>query len=113
MTDVHPLVGMLLAPGEMRARITSDITPAQRSALLLCLDADRLDFVGPRGWRNPTLTIPIAPATIRALVVAKLMIVITRSKFKTHARLTARGHWYARTIATERAERTRIIASPT
>lgn len=113
MSDVHPLVGMLLAAGEMPARITAEITPAQRTALLLCLDADRIDFVGPRGWRHPTIATMIAPATIRALAAAKLMIVITRSKFRTHARLTARGHWYARTIATERAACGRIIAPQT
>lgn len=109
------LAGMTLAVGETPAPITASLTPACRAALIECLESDRLDHIGgSRGYRKPGGARRIAPATVRYLVGRGLLVVVQNPKLKriaSHARLTARGEWYARTIMTQTLERARAVFS--
>lgn len=113
-TETNPfLAGMTLVAGEIPAPITASLTPACRAALTACLESDRLDHIGgARGYRKPGGDRRIAPATVRYLVERGLLVVVQNSKLKrraTHARLTARGEWYARTIMSQTLQRAREV----
>ena len=93
----------MLAPHEPRAALRG-IKPPQRRALIMCLDFARLDFI-PRenSWRHPGGNERVEKITINALVARDLMVIVKGQGFTrtAHARLTARGTWYARTIITK------------
>jgi hypothetical protein len=93
--------GQTLGATEPAAAGALRLSEPQRLALWLALDGDRLDYRRRQGWQHPAGSTRIQDATVQALVRADLMIVVRRSRFRKHARLTAHGAWYARTIATD------------
>lgn len=95
----HFHLGQLLRPDEPPAVIW-DLKPDMRRALTLALDSDRLDWFGRKGWRPASSEVSpqIGDVTIHALAARGLVVVVARSKFKKHARITERGQWHARTI---------------
>lgn len=99
------LVGQTLQPGEIPATNARNLSGAQRAALTLCLAADRLDYRGRCGWHQPGhAALRIKQATIDALHRAGLLVIVGRSRFARHARLTIAGDWYARTLISEAME---------
>ncbi len=93
------IAGLTLAAGETPARGAAQLTAPAKTALQLCLAADRLDYRRRCGWQPPGAEhARVYDITIHSLTAAGLMTVISRGRFRKHARLTARGIWYARTL---------------
>ncbi|MCB2107000.1 MAG: hypothetical protein KDE14_04830 [Rhodobacteraceae bacterium] len=96
------LAGQTLATGEVAATGARQLSRSRQAALLLCLAAERLDFRRRCGWQQPGIQHErICERTIRALVAADLVVIVTNGRFTKHARLTRRGDWYARTLASD------------
>ena len=91
-----------LAPNEPKAPIAI-LTPAKRAALIACLDGS-----GTLHKRRGVWTTDSGQARISGTTVADLgrdgMLTLTVLGRQASARLTARGNWYARTVAIEMAE---------
>lgn len=102
MSNDALLAGQTLRAGEIAAVNAKNLPSQQRSALTLCLAADRLDFRGRCGWHQPgNAANRIKQITIDALARRGLLVIVGRSRFTRHARLTITGDWYARTLVTE------------
>ncbi len=96
------LAGQTLRADEIAAGNARNLPGAQRAALTLCLAADRLDFRGRCGWHQPGDTANrIKQITIDALNRKGLIVIVGRSRFTRHARLTLAGDWYARTLVSD------------
>jgi hypothetical protein len=92
---------LLAAPDEGRAP-TAILSSAKRAALIACLNAGSLHK------RCGVWTAPCASTgekLISGVTVADLrrdgMLILTILRGSASARLTARGDWFARTVATE------------
>lgn len=91
--------GLRLADGETPAHGSALLRAPAQLALQLCLVADRLDYRRRCGWQQPDGThARIADITIHSLTANGLMTIVSHGRFRKHARLTARGVWYARTL---------------
>lgn len=98
MIDLLFLAGQTLADDELPAANALMLPRPQQRALELCLGGDRLDYRRRLGWRHPAGSDRVADSTIAQLERRGLIVVIRRTRFAKHARLTARGAWYARTL---------------
>jgi hypothetical protein len=89
-----------LAANEPRAPVAI-LTPAQRKALLVCLEAGTIHrHAGAWGPATCTGTEPrISGITVADLSRDGLLIIEAVGKSRS-ARLTMRGSWFARTVAT-------------
>jgi hypothetical protein len=98
-----PLV--LAASAERRAP-TAILSPTKRVALIACLNGGSL-HKQCGAWTAPCGSAGEKP--ISGVTVADLrrdgMLTLTMLRGSASARLTARGDWFARTVATELAER--------
>jgi hypothetical protein len=96
---------LLLSPDERRAP-TAILSPAKRAALIACLNGGIL-HKQCGVWIAPSASTCDKP--ISGVTVADLgrdgMLTLTMLRGSAYARLTARGNWYAQTVATELAER--------
>lgn len=91
--------GLTLAAGETPAHGAARLKAPARLALQLCLAADRLDYRRRCGWQQPGGShARVYDITIHSLTANGLMTIINHGRFRKHARLTARGVWYARTL---------------
>jgi hypothetical protein len=100
----------LLAPDERRAPVGT-LSLAKRAALLACLTGGSLHR--RRGvWSVPSPDVCAKP--ISGVTVADLgrdgMLTLGTVDGQATARLTERGHWFARTAVTEIAERLGSVA---
>lgn len=88
-----------LRPGEPRANFSA-LTPTKRAALLACLKAGALHREKGKwlGYANGHV---VAGVTVADLIRDGFLIASIVSKREGMARLTARGSWFARTIADE------------
>jgi hypothetical protein len=107
------LIGQVLAEGEQPATSAPALPLPQQRALTLCLKAERLDYCRRLGWQHPKGSQRVMSRTVDALVRDGLMVIVRRSQFKRHARLTSRGDWYARTLVTDLMARVRSIIAET
>jgi hypothetical protein len=97
---------LLAASVEGRAP-TAILSPAKRAALIACLNGGSL-HKRCGVWTAPCASTgekPISGATVADLG-RDGMLTLTVLRGSASARLTARGDWFARTVATESAERT-------
>jgi hypothetical protein len=95
----------LLTPDEPRAPIGA-LSPAKRAALMACLNGGSLHR-RHGAWSSPSPHVrdkPIFGVTVADLGRDGLLTLATLDG-KVTARLTERGNWFARTAATEIAER--------
>src|SRR5712675_1122970 len=95
----------LLTPDERRAPIGA-LSPAKRAALMACLNGGSLHR-RDGAWSPPSPHVcdkPISGVTVADLGRDGLLNLATLDS-KATARLTERGNWFARTAATEIAER--------
>lgn len=111
MTEPWFLVGQMLDPGELPAPCAASIPLPQRRALELCLGGERLDYRRRNGWQHPQGSIRIHDVTIATLERKGMLVIVRRSQFKKHARLTKRGTWVARTLVTQKIEAVRRICA--
>ena len=96
---------LLSASAEGRAP-TAILSPAKRAALIACLNGGSL-HKRCGVWTAPCASTgekPISGATVADLG-RDGMLTLTVLRGSASARLTARGDWFARTVATELAER--------
>jgi hypothetical protein len=96
----------LLAPEEARAP-TENLTPTRLAALIACIKGDGTLHKYRGVWRSPcagSCDKPIFGVTVADLSREGMMTVTVSGKSAV-ARLTMRGSWFARTAATEKAER--------
>jgi hypothetical protein len=96
---------LLSASAEGRAP-TAILSPAKRAALIACLNSGSL-HKRCGVWTAPCASTgekPISGATVADLG-RDGMLTLTVLRGSASARLTARGDWFARTVATELAER--------
>jgi hypothetical protein len=95
----------LLSPDERRAP-TAILSPAKRTALIACLNGGIL-HKQCGVWIAPSAGICDKP--ISGVTVADLgrdgMLTLSMLHGRASARLTTRGNWFARTAATEIADR--------
>lgn len=105
------LIGQMLESGEQPAPNARSLPRQQRAALELCLGGERLDYRRRNGWQHPQGSIRIHDATIATLASKGMLVIVRRSQFKKHAKLTTRGTWYARTLVTQKIEATRRICA--
>jgi hypothetical protein len=97
----------LLLPTSDEGRApTAILSSAKRAALIACLNGGSLHK------RSGVWAAPFANAgdkPVSGVTVADLgrdgMLTLTMLRGSAYARLTARGNWFARTVATELAER--------
>lgn len=95
MTSHDDPARLLLAPSEPRAQ-TAVLSPAKRAALVACLSASVLQK--SRGaWHGRPDDKRISGVTIADLARDGMLVVATNQRFGS-ARLTERGHWFARTL---------------
>ena len=96
---------LLLASDESRAP-TAILSSAKRAALIACLNGGSL-HKRCGVWTAPSASVGDKP--ISGVTVADLgrdgMLTLSILRESAHARLTARGNWFARTAVTELAER--------
>lgn len=95
------LIGEPLRANEPPASLAG-ISPAMRRALT-AFHMGRLDCRGSLGWHPPgrSLLTPIRSITIRKLSAEGLAAIVSRTPLQRHARITARGEWFARTLTSK------------
>ena len=92
---ISPAPFLLLAPNEPPAPI-ANLSPAQRNALVACINAGGL-YKQAGAWHGPFGGKPLSGATIADLA-RDGMLTVTTNHLLGSAQLTARGNWYARTL---------------
>jgi hypothetical protein len=97
---------LLLHASDERRAPTAILSSAKRVALIACLNGGSL-HKRCGVWTAPSANVGDKP--ISGVTVADLgrdgMLTLTMLRGSASARLTARGNWYAQTVATELAER--------
>ena len=86
---------LLLAPNEPPAPITN-LSPAQRNALIACINAGGL-YKQAGAWHGSFGGKPLAGITIANLARDGMLTVTTNHRLGS-AKLTGRGNWFARTL---------------
>jgi hypothetical protein len=97
---------LLLPASDERRAPTAILSSAKRTALIACLNGGSLHKLCGV-WAAPSADAgdkPIAGVTIADLR-RDGMLILTMLRGSAYARLTARGNWFAQTVATELAER--------
>ena len=93
---------LLLASSDEGRAPTAILSPAKRAALIACLNGGSL-HKRCGVWTAPCASTGEKP--ISGVTVADLrrdgMLILTMLRGSASARLTARGDWFARTVATE------------
>ena len=85
----------LLAPNEPAAPI-ANLSPAQRNALIACINAGGL-YKQAGAWHGPFGGKPLSGVTIANLARDGMLTVTTNHRLGS-AKLTRRGNWFARTL---------------
>ena len=101
---------LLLPASDERRAPTAILSSAKRTALIACLNGGSLHKLCGV-WAAPSADAgdkPIAGVTIADLR-RDGMLILTMLRGSAYARLTARGNWFAQTVATELAERAASI----
>jgi hypothetical protein len=97
---------VLLPASDERRAPTAVLSSAKRAALIACLNGGSL-HKRCGVWTAPFANVGDKP--ISGVTVADLgrdgMLTLTMLRGSAYARLTARGNWFAQTVATELAER--------
>ena len=92
---ISPAPLLLLAPNEPPAPI-ANLSPAQRNALVACINAGGL-YKKAGAWHGPFGGKPLSGATIANLARDGMMTVTTNHRLGS-AKVTGRGNWFARTL---------------
>ena len=105
-SEPYSAVPLLLLASDERRVPTAILSSAKRAALIACLNGGSLHK--QRGVWSPPLA-NVGDKAISGVTVADLgrdgMLTLSTLRESAHARLTPRGNWFARTVATELAER--------
>ena len=105
-SEPYSAVPLLLLASDERRAPTAILSSAKRAALIACLNGGSLHK--QRGVWSPPLA-NVGDKAISGVTVADLgrdgMLTLSTLRESAHARLTPRGNWFARTVATELAER--------
>ena len=104
--EPYSAVPLLLLASDERRAPTAILSSAKRAALIACLNGGSLHkHCGV--WSPPSANVTDKP--ISGVTVADLgrdgMLTLRTLRESAHARLTPRENWFARTVATELAER--------
>ena len=104
MSELNSASPLLLLASDERRAPTAILSSAKRAALIACLTGGSLHkrcgvWTVPNASDNP-----ISGATVADLG-RDGMLTLSILRESAHARLTARGNWFARTAVTELAER--------
>ena len=92
---ISPTLLLLLAPNEPPAPI-ANLSPAQRNALIACINAGGL-YKKAGAWHGPFGGKPLSGLTIANLARDGMLTVSTNHRLGS-AKLTGRGKWFARTL---------------
>ena len=92
---ISPTPLLLLAPNEPPAPI-ANLSPAQRNALVACINAGGL-YKKAGAWHGPFGGKPLSGVTIADLARDGMLTLTTKHRLGS-ARLTGRGNWFARTL---------------
>ena len=92
---VSPTPLLLLGSNEPPAPI-ANLSPAQRNALIACINAGGL-YKQAGAWHGPFGGKPLAGVTIPNLARDGMLTVSTNHRLGS-AKLTGRGNWFARTL---------------
>ena len=92
---ISPTPLLLLAPNEPPAPI-ANLSPAQRNALIACINAGGL-YKKAGAWHGPFGGKPLSGVTIANLARDGMLTVTTNHRLGS-AKLTGRGNWFARTL---------------
>jgi hypothetical protein len=92
---ISPTPLLLLAPNEPPAPI-ANLSPAQRNALVACINAGGL-YKQAGAWHGPFGGKPLSGITIANLARDGMLTVTTNHRLGS-AKLTGRGNWFARTL---------------
>ena len=105
-SEPYSAVPLLLLASDERPAPTAILSSAKRAALIACLNGGSL-HKQCGVWSPPSANVGDKP--ISGVTVADLgrdgMLTLNTLRESAHARLTPRGNWFARTVATELAER--------
>ena len=106
---ISPAPFLLLAPNEPPAPI-ANLSPAQRNALVACINAGGL-YKQAGAWHGPFGGKPLAGVTIANLARDGMLTVSTNHRLGS-AKLTGRGNWFARTLLhdTETSNRESLLS---